>query len=881
MWVNKFTIFLVAAIFFLAAAYNPASAREITVGDNGSCANFKSIQEAVNNSSSGDLILVYPGTYNESVNIGIQNISVFSKFGNPEDTIVRAFAMHSNNVTLSGFGIQGNLSINGYYSKISDNIIFDGDVSSVSPGPGGIILLNNTLLKGHIELIGCPGNKIHSNYISNAKDPGISLSESSFNQIDNNTVVNCSEGIFISWLSSDNTINNNILTSNYRGILIGGQGGNSISNNTISNNDVGIWFCSDSSGNLVTNNKVEQNKIYGVYLNQVTEVPYNRTNRLYNNIFNNTINLYNHTSNYYTKKAISRDAGIILVVCNTTKTAGTSIVGKSYIGGNYWAKPDGTGFSQTCNDWDGDGIGDSIYTISVNIIDYLPLVFGSKQEQTVFPAVDFSANVTSGYVPLSVLFTDFSQNVTAREWDFNNDGICDSTDATNVFVYTAPGTYIVNLTVSNENGTVSRLSAVTASTKPQYTLVETQITTNKSKEMQPAIYGDRIVWLDDRNGMYDLYMYDLSTQKEINITANQSAKKQPAIHGDKIVWEDWRNVSGYSNYDIYMYDLSTQKETQITDNKSVQNEPAIYGDKIVWADGRNGNYDIYMYNLSTSKETRITTNESQQEAPEIYGDRIVWQDSRNRNSLNENSDIYMYNTSTSTETQITVDDSFQYNPVIYGDKIVWQDSRNGASDIYVYDISISKETQLTNAGSWVSGLAIYGDRIVWNDNRDGNYDIYMYNLSTFKETQITTHARDDYSPAIYEDRIVWEGVRKEDNRNEYIVNYYPYTITDIYMCTLSEVRQEQKSPVADFSASPTSGYAPLKVLFTDNSTGSPTSWLWDFGDDIHSKHAMNATHTFTRSGKYNVSLTVANADGIDTETKSEYIIVSTDEKQVN
>ena len=29
------------------------------------------------------------------------------------------------------------------------------------------------------------------------------------------------------------------------------------------------------------------------------------------------------------------------------KTAGTNIVGGPYKGGNYWAKPDGTGFSQT------------------------------------------------------------------------------------------------------------------------------------------------------------------------------------------------------------------------------------------------------------------------------------------------------------------------------------------------------------------------------------------------------------------------------------------------------------------------------------------------------------------------------------------------------
>jgi PKD repeat protein len=41
--------------------------------------------------------------------------------------------------------------------------------------------------------------------------------------------------------------------------------------------------------------------------------------------------------------------------------------------------------------------------------------------------------------------------------------------------------------------------------------------------------------------------------------------------------------------------------------------------------------------------------------------------------------------------------------------------------------------------------------------------------------------------------------------------------------------------VATFSASSTSGNAPLKVTFTDRSTGIPTSWKWDFGDGTYSR----------------------------------------------
>ncbi|HEY3362532.1 MAG TPA: PKD domain-containing protein [Methanosarcina sp.] len=82
-----------------------------------------------------------------------------------------------------------------------------------------------------------------------------------------------------------------------------------------------------------------------------------------------------------------------------------------------------------------------------------------------------------------------------------------------------------------------------------------------------------------------------------------------------------------------------------------------------------------------------------------------------------------------------------------------------------------------------------------------------------------------------------------------------------------------KVPVASFSASPTSGSAPLKVQFTDKSTGSPTSWKWTFGDGTYST-AKNPAHTYSKIGKYTVSLTVKNTKGSNTKTMSGYIKVS-------
>lgn len=80
-------------------------------------------------------------------------------------------------------------------------------------------------------------------------------------------------------------------------------------------------------------------------------------------------------------------------------------------------------------------------------------------------------------------------------------------------------------------------------------------------------------------------------------------------------------------------------------------------------------------------------------------------------------------------------------------------------------------------------------------------------------------------------------------------------------------------PVADFSASPTSGDAPLTVDFTDLSTGSPTSWSWTFGDG-ESSADQNPSHTYNASGTFTVELTATNSAGGDTVTKVDHISVT-------
>jgi len=294
---------------------------------------------------------------------------------------------------------------------------------------------------------------------------------------------------------------------------------------------------------------------------------------------------------------------------------------------------------------------------------------------------------------------------------------------------------------------------------------ETQITTSTYDQEYPAIYGNKIVWQDWRNGSnYDIYMYDLSTGQESVVTTATNDQLYPAIYGNKVVWQDYRNGP---TPDIYMYDLTTGQESVVTTATYDQKYPAIYGDKVVWQDYRNGpTPDIYMYDLITGQESVVTTATYNQAHPAIYGNKIVWQDHRS----GTNDDIYMYDLSIGQESVVSTATGNQVEPAIYGNKVVWEDYRNGSDlDIYMYDLSTGQESVVTTATGNQLYPAIYGDKVVWQDYRNGpTPDIYMYDLSTNQESVVTTATYDQEYTAIYGNKVVWEDYRNVSDYNIYM-----------------------------------------------------------------------------------------------------------------
>jgi PKD repeat protein len=79
------------------------------------------------------------------------------------------------------------------------------------------------------------------------------------------------------------------------------------------------------------------------------------------------------------------------------------------------------------------------------------------------------------------------------------------------------------------------------------------------------------------------------------------------------------------------------------------------------------------------------------------------------------------------------------------------------------------------------------------------------------------------------------------------------------------------APTASFTMTPPGNPVVGQVVqFTDTSTGSPTSWLWTFGDGQTSAQ-QSPTHVYAGTGSFSVTLKATNLDGFTQQTQSAFV----------
>jgi parallel beta-helix repeat protein len=195
------------------------------------------------------------------------------------------------------------------------------------------------------------------------------------------------------------------------GIYLDGAQNCIINKNNISGNNIGIYLFK-SDNNTLSDNLVYSNSDCGI--NSFAS----SGNVIQNNYFNNTNNARDNKFNIWNRTS-----------------------------GNYWS-------DYTGKDEDGDGIGDTVYSVNrrTKNLDYRPLM-DSIPQLPVLPEAIFTSNVTVGYAPLTVEFTDFSENASSLLWNLGNLGTSNSSDF--LYTFVNEGNYTVTLNVTNENGSDS------------------------------------------------------------------------------------------------------------------------------------------------------------------------------------------------------------------------------------------------------------------------------------------------------------------------------------------------------------------------------------------------------------------------------------------
>jgi nitrous oxidase accessory protein len=235
--------------------------RTLYVDDDGS-ADFHSIQDAVNNASSGDMIRVRSGTYKENVLID-KTVSLIGE--NPNNTIIDGNAtlytllIAANSAVVKNFTIRnsGEYPYSGLFlNQVSGNIIANNKIEYNGAG---------------IRILYSGGNVFYNNKISSSNYEGIYMYYTSSNVFFNNEILsNSYSGIRLLYSDGNIFYGNQILKNKYNGIYLYRSTNNSFSGNTISNN-----YCGIGAGYLSINNII------------------------YHNNFNNTIQVSSQSENFW------------------------------------------------------------------------------------------------------------------------------------------------------------------------------------------------------------------------------------------------------------------------------------------------------------------------------------------------------------------------------------------------------------------------------------------------------------------------------------------------------------------------------------------------------------------------------------------------------
>ena len=479
------------------------------------------------------------------------------------------------------------------------------------------------------------------------------------------------------------------------------------------------------------------------------------------------------------------------------------------------------------------------------------------------PDANFTASVTSGPAPLTVQFTNTSTGViTSHMWAFDDGGFSFDKDVEHTFIN--PGTYSVWYEAYSEAGRDTKTMAITVTEEPTPNPPTADFTATVTSGYAPLA----VQFTDTSSGEVSGWSWNFgdggtSTQANPSHTYNAVGTYTVTL-----------TASGSGGSD----DLVIVNYITVTEEPPVI-EPL---DSNWWADGGTLDYQ------NTAVEFHITSQ------PAHIWDKLWGKDlgvesgqtlrlrftARAENysgagmgievEVNDGGPNWDYlanvedRTITGTATDyvidlnVTVTDSTASLAINVG----FNTGDLYFTNIYLEVLDESPPPPSAPAANFTASIISgYAPLVVqFYDSSDGDVSGWSWN---FGDGGTSTQANPSHTysaSGTYEVSLTVSGPGGSDAE-----------VKTGYITVASEPNPDP--PTAAFSASATSGYAPLSVQFTDNSNGERDSWSWNFGDGSSST-AQNPSHTYTAAGTYTVSLTATGPGGSDDKVMTGYISVT-------
>ena len=504
------------------------------------------------------------------------------------------------------------------------------------------------------------------------------------------------------------------------------------------------------------------------------------------------------------------------------------------------------------------------------------------------PVADFSADPTSGMVPLTVTFTDLSTNEPETwSWVFGDGGT--SSEKNPVYTYNNPGLYTVNLTVSNRAGVSSKEKPEFIHAQPAVIPPKADFNANPTSGMVPLkvvftdaslngptawkwTFGDggtsieqNPVYTYNNVGTFDVTLNCSNSAGSDNITKPEFIHAQPAVIPPKADFNA-NPTSGMVPLKVAFTDASLNSPTAWKwtfgdGGTSVEQNP-------VYTYNNVGIFDVTLNCSNSAGSDQITKPEFIHAQPCVITPvaKFIGEPRTGTAPLKV----------TFTDLSENNPDSWEWN---FGDNQISSEK----NPVHVYEKAGKYTVSLTVKNSAGSDTLVEQNYIIVNEPvlpptadfsgapREGKAPLTVTFLDLSKNNPKQ-----------------WYWKFGDNTTSEERNPVHTYTVEGTYTVELTvsneggadtkiapeyiTVTAPGFPPDAQFRGFPTSGTVPLSVSFTDLSTGDPNKWEWEFGDGSVSNE-KHPEHTYNAPGEYTVTLTVENPFGMSTELREKYIRV--------